>query len=142
MADALSRNPDASRSGPGGCETERHVVSLFVSDQKRLRPKELAFLQKLDRHLRPIILETEKVMSPSQKLKSEFVLKNGVLFKRSTRGRFQLAVPSQLQEQILFMCHDSPQSGHLGIEKTLARVTSRYWWPRLANIQYLFIYLY
>ena len=75
VADALSRNPDASRSGPGGCETERHVVSLFVSDQKRLRPKELAFLQKLDRHLRPIILETEKVMSPSQKLKSEFVLK-------------------------------------------------------------------
>ena len=133
VADALSRNPDASRSGPGGCETERHVVSLFVSDQKKLRPKELAFLQKLDRHLRPIILETEKVMSPSQKLKSEFVLKNGVLFKRSTRGRFQLAVPSQLQEQILFMCHDSPLSGHLGIEKTLARVTSRYWWPRLAK---------
>ena len=72
-------------------------------------------------------------MSPSQKLKSEFALKNGVLFKRSTRGRFRLAVPSQLQEQILFMCHDSPQSGHLGIEKTLARVTSRYWWPRLAK---------
>ena len=133
MADALSRNPDASRSGPGGCETERHVVSLFVTDQKRLRLKELALLQKLDCHLRSIILETQKVISPNQKLKSEFVLKSGVLFKCSARGRFQFAAsPLQVQEQIL-LCHDSSQSCHLGIDKTLERVESRYWWPRLAK---------
>ena len=96
VADSLSRNPDASRSGPGGCEIERHVVSLFVSDQERLRLEELAFLQQLDCHLRSIILKEQKLNSQSQKLKSEFVLINGVLFKCNARGRFQFAVPSQL----------------------------------------------
>ncbi len=113
---------------------QSHIISVFLSDQKRLRPKELAFLQQLDCELRPIILETKKLETLAQKDESDFVFKNGVLFKRSTRKRsYLLAVPSQLQEQVLYMCHDSPQSGHFGIEKTLARVTSRYWWPRLAK---------
>ena len=33
------------------------------------------------------------------------------------------------KEQILFACHTSPTAGHLGINKTLSTIATRYYWP-------------
>ena len=33
--------------------------------------------------------------------------------------------------KILIDCHEHPLSSHMGVQKTFARVSERYWWPRL-----------
>ena len=40
-------------------------------------------------------------------------------------------VPSVLRRKILQSCHDDPHDGHMGREKTFARVSERYWWPKM-----------
>ena len=40
---------------------------------------------------------------------------------------------SAIRQQILTECHDSLCGGHLGITKTLQRVTRRFWWPHMSR---------
>ena len=65
---------------------------------------------------------------------SEFYLDNDrLLYKKTTDNRYEdrLVIPRNIRGKILQICHDSPLSGHAGIDKTLARVTSRFFWPSL-----------
>lgn len=51
--------------------------------------------------------------------------------KNPPQGRkFLLCVPSILRREIIEFCHDDPSSSHMGIDKTIARVFERYWWPK------------
>lgn len=50
---------------------------------------------------------------------------------RKTKFGFCMCVPNTLRNTVLHFCHDVPASGHMGVEKTLARVLQRYWWPRV-----------
>uniref|UniRef100_A0A1I8GAE1 Integrase_H2C2 domain-containing protein n=1 Tax=Macrostomum lignano TaxID=282301 RepID=A0A1I8GAE1_9PLAT len=45
----------------------------------------------------------------------------------------QPVIPRQLRQDLLQLLHDDPASGHLGTERTLARVVSRAWWPGLKD---------
>ena len=39
-------------------------------------------------------------------------------------------IPKEIRNEILYQLHDSSKSGgHFGIEKTLARIKKRFWWP-------------
>ncbi len=65
--------------------------------------------------------------------RSQLVLEDGVLYyswvSRDT-GMTQrcLVVPSQLQSRVLYFCHSSKESGHLGQAKTLDRLRDRFYW--------------
>jgi hypothetical protein len=60
--------------------------------------------------------------------------------KNSHSGRkFLLVVPSILRRKVLESCHDFPSSGHQGVEKTLFRIKSRFWWPRLGRSVKVFV---
>lgn len=48
-------------------------------------------------------------------------------------GRRALVVPLALRERLLRAAHDDAAAGHLGVEKTLARLRARYWWPTMAS---------
>jgi transposase InsO family protein len=50
-----------------------------------------------------------------------------------SQGRTLLCVPPQLRRHVMTTMHEAPQSGHLGIAKTHARLTTQYWWPRVAQ---------
>ena len=41
----------------------------------------------------------------------------------------QLVVPNELRRSVLKLAHDSIMSGHEGINKTVDRVLSQFWWP-------------
>ena len=43
---------------------------------------------------------------------------------------WKLVVPSEERKKLLLECHDDPTAGHLGREKTFARVARYYYWPR------------
>ncbi|XP_043285560.1 uncharacterized protein [Venturia canescens] len=44
---------------------------------------------------------------------------------------WKLVLPSESRQQALYECHDVPQSGHLGMEKTFRRLSQRYHWPNM-----------
>ena len=43
----------------------------------------------------------------------------------------QIVVPEKYRADILNMAHDSPLSGHLGVNKTYQKITSHFFWPGL-----------
>ena len=65
----------------------------------------------------------------------ELAMSNGVLFRRwkpSNRVNevWQAVVPKSRRQEVLYQLHDAPTSGgHFAVEKTLARIRQRFWWP-------------
>ena len=62
---------------------------------------------------------------------------NGVLTRQSQTSRSgtevtQVILPSALREKVLHQLHDLRISGHLGIQRTIARVNQRFYWPGLS----------
>ena len=72
-----------------------------------------------------------------------YFIKNGVLMRKwrppdvSTDDewafRFRIIVPTSYRHEILSLAHDTPLSGHLGINKTLQKVTTHFYWPGIAE---------
>uniref|UniRef100_A0A669EDN0 Gypsy retrotransposon integrase-like protein 1 n=2 Tax=Oreochromis niloticus TaxID=8128 RepID=A0A669EDN0_ORENI len=61
-------------------------------------------------------------------------LKNGLLYRTRKSGEdvtFQLVVPHSLRSTILTCLHDN--MGHMGLERTLDLVRSRFYWPKMAT---------
>ena len=70
---------------------------------------------------------------------NKFVVKDGYLYRieqlyrggRAQAGkvRYLLWIPEALRSEVLFACHDHVMSGgHLGVQKTFARLRVRYYW--------------
>ncbi len=55
---------------------------------------------------------------------------NGVLYVR-TSDVMRLIVPSCCRPLVLHLAHTVPWAGHLGQQKTYARISSRFYWPTL-----------
>ena len=51
--------------------------------------------------------------------------------KRSSTPKSQLVVPASLRHEILVNVHDLPTGGHLGVNKTYAKLRERYFWPKI-----------
>ena len=54
---------------------------------------------------------------------------DGVIMRTSREDADpQVIVPRELRKHVLELCHDHPTSGHLGVRRTLARLTKSYYW--------------
>lgn len=40
---------------------------------------------------------------------------------------------SKEREKILLSCHNQPASGHMGVKKTLSRISERFYWAGMSN---------
>ena len=68
-----------------------------------------------------------------------YFIQNGVLMRKwrppdvsvddEWAFRYQIIVPKPYQSEILSLAHDTPLSGHLGINKTLQKITTHFYWP-------------
>jgi hypothetical protein len=62
---------------------------------------------------------------------------NGLLFRKwieeEGQVKWQLLVPTSLQQEVLKLCHDVPSAAHLGTQKTLGKVKCNFYWPGMAN---------
>ena len=45
--------------------------------------------------------------------------------------KYQVVIPKIYRSQILSLAHETPMSGHLGVNKTYAKVSSHFYWPCL-----------
>ena len=53
-------------------------------------------------------------------------------FQRNIKGEFiQILVPKELRSEILAQLHDNVLSGHLGVRKTMEKLSQRYYWYNL-----------
>jgi hypothetical protein len=68
-----------------------------------------------------------------------YFIQNGVLMRKwrppdvsaddEWAFRYQIIVPKSYQSEILSLAHDTPLSGHLGINKTFRKITTHFYWP-------------
>lgn len=67
----------------------------------------------------------------------DFSVNDGLLYRHmhhslnfTDRGKaWKLCVPEPLRQRVLAENHDIPTAGHLGIAKTIARISENYYWP-------------
>lgn len=62
--------------------------------------------------------------------KEHYLIKEDRLYWQGMEGE-RLVVPVPMRERVLQLGHSVPLAGHLGQQKTLARIASRFHWPRL-----------
>ena len=63
----------------------------------------------------------------------ERVTEDGVLFRRAKGDQVELVLPEPHRPKVLHLAHDIPLAGHMGRERTLARLHGRFWWPGMAK---------
>ena len=67
---------------------------------------------------------------------NEFVIFDGILYKKIpghilSEHEYSLVVPSEYHDQLLNMAHNSKAGAHLGVRKTLDRIQSVFFFPRI-----------
>ena len=150
-ADALSRRPEDQTGDSSDCLNPSLQISAttFAGEPKNatgdsyLRKKQLE-----DEIVGPILRAVEAQNKPdTQTLKGgprethqlaqlweQLVLKEGILYRKfeEENGRksyLQLVVPKDLREEVLEESHAGSMGGHLGEDKTLARIREKFFWP-------------
>jgi len=110
--------------------------------------RELAVRQRADTALLPIITALEENVRPAHPRRFTFCeetqslasrweqlrLQDGLLYRcvqpaSALRPVMQLILPAALRTEVLHQLHDLRVTGHLGIQRTVARVQQRFYWP-------------
>lgn len=92
---------------------------------------------KTDRWYRRMLSE---VVKNPQKY-PDFKVENDILYKHvlvqqkisDNIPEWKIVVPSPNRKEIMNMYHDDPLAAHLGVYKTISRVSLLYYWPRMRN---------
>lgn len=121
--DALSRNPISTDSQgiiPNDGEfTILHITADWLTTVQ-------ADDDEIQRIKRIIDSETQEVIG----VKQNYCIKRGMVYKKTDDGPKWL-VPKAVRWQILRACHDN--IGHFSYEKTLDKIKSDYWFPKMAK---------
>ena len=121
-----------------------------VFTQLDMTPETIRNCQNVDSDLKPIIkyLNTGK-LPKSQQLsrkillqQSDYILLDGMLFhsrlakskRTQQQSHYQLVLPKSMIQTVLQLYHESPLSGHGGIQCTIDRVKEHYFFDRLTTI--------
>ena len=137
VADALFRNPIEDPPNP----FEGKVMAIIPGGYE---PRELAILQHADPEIRTRVLTLQGIGECQHEDNKDFSLVECILCKRNTRPGRQhlLMVPSALRQELIREYHDAPTSGHMGREKTLARLSQHYYWPSTEKSEEHYIRFY
>lgn len=143
--DALSRYPDGTVHPARPRMLPTHAVNVVTDEWGTDLLQVFRDAQKRDRALDELRLRA-KVVSPKSNLEPErFFLEDDLLYRlwkpRTNKVRQasyrQLVIPASLRHEVMFSCHEDVFAGHLGIEKTLARMHQRFYWPGMkADVQH------
>ena len=145
-ADALSRLPcrqcgradhDTSLSAevavaalqPPGSHTKGTLREMQLADLS-VR----ALLQAKEENRKPENLGTDKSARRFLQIWDQLVVRDGLLCRYlqprgASLGVIQMVIPEALRTEVLADLHEGVAGGHLGTEKTLARLRERFYWP-------------
>ena len=116
-------------------------ISTMLNDLLDMRPEQLKMLQDEDETLSKV----KELVLPDEQVWNErtcFFRRNGILYRKwqsikdehsketaEVLGVEQLVVPKPARVMLLKQAHEIPLTGHLGIQKTKARILSKFYWP-------------
>lgn len=128
IADTLSRPPCADVVD---CD-----LGLAEVDIPSRSPMDVRENQLKDPEVRKIVEDLEDVDDPFRgRCWSDrgFILSDGILYRYGPEECEEetacLVIPEHERDSILVEYHDAPTAGHLGVERTLDRMKSKYYWP-------------
>lgn len=140
LAESLTMNAGAlpqkfQEEDDHGLPVIPHLSEEDLVDRQRADPELKEVLEYLESGEKPL---GRKTQSPTMVMWirewNKLEVKNGVLYRRRmTPGRVssQLVLPKDLREMVLTSLHDD--MGHLGLERTLDLLRSRFYWPKMAD---------
>ncbi|XP_073687797.1 uncharacterized protein [Garra rufa] len=140
LAESLTMNADAlpqefREEFEHGLPVVPYLSEEDLVNRQRADPELKEVLEYLESGEKPL---SRKNLSPTMSMWmrqwNKLEVKNGVLYrKRMDQGRelSQLVLPEDLREMVLTSLHDD--MGHLGLERTLDLLRSRFYWPKMAD---------
>ena len=143
----LNTNADALSRLVQPC---KDAINLILEDHDGLQLDHVSQKQREDECLNTVIKylrdkkwpdELTPLLKPYFVNIHLFVLSDGVLYRTSNStaakcsrpDQLYLVIPSSFKTEVLRSCHGEPVAGHFGVQKTLERIRSRYYWPTLAQ---------
>lgn len=79
-------------------------------------------------------LESDDELELTRWTERGYLIANGILYRWDSEcdnDDPQLVIPASHREEILRMHHDSPTGGHYGIERTIQKILSKYYFPNM-----------
>lgn len=130
IADTLSR-PVVESETSADCAVCPVSVDVPHWDAAATRDAQLA-----DPEVSKILTDLEGTdeLSISRWTERGYHLAQGVLYRFSEDSESeepQLVVPASLRSRVMFECHDSPTAAHGGIQRTIHRISQRFYFPGL-----------
>ncbi|XP_068240734.1 uncharacterized protein [Palaemon carinicauda] len=108
----------------------KEVINLMQKENIGKLQAEDGTLKKVFEHAK-----SNRVFVKNENKSHCFVVKKGILYCRVQNEGIindQLVVPDKFRHAVIELAHDSLMSGHLGIQKTTARIQSNFYWPGMS----------
>lgn len=125
VADTLSR-PPCDEGNVALCSVCTASVDLPSRSAMDIREEQLK-----DNEVAKIIRRFEERAKANPWAEKGYMMSGGILYRYSLEeedDEAQKVVPSHERARVLREYHDVPTAGHYGVERTLARIASRYYW--------------
>lgn len=110
-------------------------VGPIKIDLPNISRKNLIKMQTDDNSLQSCFRKSQEISNNFPKI----VVRNGVLVRIVNLGKNinelvnQVVLPKQLRDDVLSVSHDTLLAGHLGVNKTLSRIKSHFYWPGMTG---------
>ena len=75
-----------------------------------------------------------KSLQPFFEKKDELFMDEDIMYRQVSDEHIQIILPPSLHEKVLWILHDSPTAGHLGVNRTELRFKENYYWSNMKKI--------
>lgn len=130
MADTLSRYPHDAETVANSGHKEFQVFEMRKLGQKESRKwkRELVEWQARDPAIVRLIEELGR-RGDGHPIHNKFVMRENILFRRSPQGRWQVWIPPNMVEKVIWEYHI--QVGHFGVKRTTAAIKDNCYFPKM-----------
>ena len=139
---SLSHNLSEHQTDSNDCTSvSDHFPSSLVEEDHDIRSRsQLSKEQHKDPEILPLFQKAVSEMDQAQDPIC-FYIKNGILMRKwrspevsaddEWAVNHQIVVPKIYRSEILSLAHETPMSGHLGVNKTYHKILNHFYWPGL-----------
>ena len=136
-ADHLSRYPEEEQVMRDCLENKNCITKFPVIEDPMsarvftIRQEQLRYEQYEDEWCSSMI---EKIRTDPELFEQKYSLIDDTLYRKIFENisvKNVPCIPKKLINDIMKLSHDTSESGHLGINRTIARIRSRFYWPTL-----------
>ena len=139
---SLSHNLSEHQTDSNDCTSvSDHFPSSLVEEDHDIRSRsQLSKEQHKDPEISPLFQKAVSKMDLAQDPIC-FYIKNGILMRKwrspevpaddEWAVNHQIVVPKIYRSEILSLAHETPMSGHLGVNKTYHKILNHFYWPGL-----------